>query len=213
MSTSPIQLSEEPTTKLRSQLLRIDPLLLLAGVGLALCSFVTLHGAGYRSYADKQLLYAGIGLLLALVMSRFDYSMLREYRYVFYALMIVLNVVVYAFPKEPAIGGAHRWIPLPGFSFQSSEFGKLLLIVSLCAFAVDRSRRLSERQTIARVMLLALVPAIIVFRIQSDLGTGLIYVTVACAVLFFAGTSWKQLSALAALFAVAAAIILVAAPT
>jgi rod shape determining protein RodA len=212
MSTSPLQLSEEPTTKLHSQLLRIDPLLLLAGVGLALCSFVTLHGAGYGSDADKQMLYAGIGLLLALVMSRFDYSVLREYRYVFYAGMIVLNIAVYAFPKEPAIGGAHRWIPLPGFSFQSSEFGKLLLIVSLCAFAVDRSRRLSERQTIARVMLLALVPAIIVMKIQSDLGTGLIYVTVACSILFFLGTGWRQLAALAALFAVAAAIVLIAAP-
>ena len=212
MSTSPIQLTEQPTAQLRAQLLRLDPLLLLAGVGLAVCSFVTLHGAGYRSDADKQMLYAGIGLSLALVMSRFDYSVLREYRYVFYAAMIVLNIVVYAFPREPAIGGAHRWIPLPGFSFQSSEFGKLLLIVSLSAFAVDRSRRLSERRTMARVMLLALVPAIIVMKIQSDLGSGLIYVTVACAILFFLGTSWKHLMALAGLFAVAAAIVLVVAP-
>jgi rod shape determining protein RodA len=212
MSTSPIQLSEEPTTRIRVQLLRIDPLLLLAVVGLALCSFVTLHGAGYRSDSEKQMLYAGLGLLLALAMSRFDYTVLREYRYVFYASMIVLNIAVYAFPKEPAIGGAHRWIPLPGFSFQSSEFGKLLLIISLSAFAVERSRRLSERRTIARVMLLALVPAIIVMKLQSDLGSGLIYVTIACAILFFLGTSWKQLAALAALFALAAAIVLIAAP-
>ena len=211
-TTSPIQLSEEAGTQIRTHLLRIDPLLLLASVGLALCSFLTLHGAGYHSDAEKQMIYAGGGLLLAFVISRFDYTVLREYRYVLYVLMMLLNVAVGAFPKEPAIGGAHRWIPLPGFSFQSSEFGKVLLIVTLCAFAVDRSRRLSERRTIARVMLLALVPAIIVFRIQSDLGTGLIYVTIACAVLFFLGTSWKQLAALAALFAVAATIVLVVAP-
>ena len=62
----------------------------------------------------------------------------------------------------PAIRGAHRWIPFPFFQVQSSEFGKVLLIIALAAFAVDRSRRLHERSTTARIMLLALLPAMIV---------------------------------------------------
>ncbi len=101
----------------------------------------------------------------------------------------------------PAVRGAHRWIPLPFFQVQSSEFGKILLIVALAAFAVDRSRRLHERRTTARIMLLALIPAMIVIP-QPDLGTGLVYVAVAFTILFVAGTSWKQLTALVALFAV-----------
>ena len=48
-------------------------------------------------------------------------------------------------------------------------------------------------------MLLALVPALIVIP-QPDLGTGLVYVAVAFMILVFAGTSWKQLTALAAMF-------------
>ncbi len=36
--------------------------------------------------------------------------------------------------------------------------------------------------------------------------------TIACAIIFFMGTSWRQLAALAALFAVALAIVLAAAP-
>ena len=111
----------------------------------------------------------------------------------------------------PAVRGSHRWIPLPFFQVQTSEFGKLLLIAALAAFAVDRSRRLHERRTTARIMLLALLPAMIVIP-QPDLGTGLVYVAVAFAVLFFAGTSWKQLTALVAIFAAAVAIVLGAAP-
>src|SRR6202034_4233197 len=126
--------------------------------------------------------------------SRFDYSVLREFRYVFYALAIVLNVVVLGMP---AVQHAHRWIPLPFFQFQPSEFGKLLLIVSLAAFAVDRLRRLRERRTLARVMLLALVPAMIVIK-QPDLGTGLVYVIVAAAILFFMGVGWRHMTALVA---------------
>jgi rod shape determining protein RodA len=123
-------------------------------------------------------------------------------------MLIGLNIVVYG---APLVRGAHRWIPLPFFQFQSSEFGKILLITSLAAFAVDRSRRLHERRTTARIMLLALIPALIVIP-QPDLGTGMVYVAVGFAILFFAGTSWKQLTALVALFAVSITFVLVAAP-
>ena len=77
----------------------------------------------------------------------------------------------------PPIQGARRWIPLPLFEFQSSEFGKILLIVALAAFAVDRSRRLHEWRTTARIMLLALFAALLVIP-QPDLGTGMVYVAI-----------------------------------
>jgi rod shape determining protein RodA len=110
-----------------------------------------------------------------------------------------------------AARGSTRAIQLPFFSFQASELGKILLIVFLAAFVVDRSRRLAERDTTARVMLLALGPAMVVI-IQPDLGSGMVYVVTALAVLFVAGTSWKHFSALFALGAVSLAIVLAGAP-
>jgi rod shape determining protein RodA len=209
LSTTPIQRSDDaPRTRSVTALLSFDPLLLLAAIGLIVFSCVTLHGAGYSSDAERQALYAGVGLLAAILITRFDYTVLREFRYVFYGLTIALNVVVLGMP---AIQHAHRWIPLPLFQFQSSEFGKVLLIVSLAAFAVERSRRLSERRTLARVMLLALVPAMIVIK-QPDLGTGLVYVVAAAAILFFMGVSWRHLAALAALFAIAITLVLAVGP-
>ena len=100
---------------------------------------------------------------------------------------------------------------MPGFSFQSSEFGKLLLIVALAGFAVDRSRQLNERRTTARIMLLAMIAALLVIP-EPDLGTGLVYVTIGFSILFFAGTSWKHLVGLVALFATALALALAATP-
>ncbi len=88
--------------------------------------------------------------------------------------MIFLNLVVLGMP---AVNGGHRWIPLPLFQFQSSEFGKILLIVSLGAFLVDRARRLQEWRTTGRILLLALLPAVIVMA-QPDLGTSLVYLVV-----------------------------------
>jgi rod shape determining protein RodA len=215
-ATTPIQRTDEPKAPGSSlvSLLSFDPLLLLGALGLVAFSFVTLRGAGYASYADRQLVFAGIGLVAVAIITRFDYSILREFRYVFYGLVIVLNIIVFAMPAQggtDGVGGAHRWIPIPLINFQSSEFGKMLLIVSLASFAVDRSRRMSDRSTVARVLLLALVPAMIVMG-QPDLGTGLVYIVAAVAILFFMGISWKPLTALAAVFVVATALVLVAGP-
>ncbi|MBV8430487.1 MAG: rod shape-determining protein RodA [Solirubrobacterales bacterium] len=210
-AVTPIRATEERAASRPRSLLLIDPLLLLAALGLVGCSLITLHGATRSSgyyYVERQGIYAGIGLLVALLLAQIDYSRLREYKYFLYGAMIALNVAVLG---APAVRGSHRWLPLPGFQFQSSEFGKVLLIVSLSAFLVDRARRLHERRTTARIMLLALVPALIVIP-QPDLGTGLVYVVVGYTILFVAGTSWKQLTALAALFAVSIAIVLAGAP-
>ncbi len=210
-SPTPIQpVEERPASRPRS-LLMVDPLLIVAALGLVGCSLVTLHSvtrAAGSYYVERQAIYAGIGLVAALVLAQIDYSRLREYRFVLYGLMIVLNIVVLGMP---AVQGGRRWIPLPFFQIQSSEFGKVLLIVSLSAFLVGRSRRLHERRTTARIMLLALVPAMIVMG-QPDVGTALVYVAVGFTILFVAGTSWKQLAALVALGVVAIAIVLAGAP-
>jgi rod shape determining protein RodA len=47
---------------------------------------------------------------------------------------------------------------------------------------------------------------------QPDLGTGMVYVAVGFSILFFAGTSWKQLTSLIAMFLAAVAIVLAGAP-
>jgi rod shape determining protein RodA len=213
MSATVIQPGEEAAAARPRMWPLIDPLLLLAAAGLVGCSLITLNSAAPNAAAaqpqvERQALYAGVGLLLALALSRIDYSRLREYKFGLFAIMIALNLVVYGMPP---VQGARRWIPLPFLEFQSSEFGKLLLIVALAAFAVDRSRRLHERRTTARIMLLALIPALLVIP-QPDLGTGMVYVAIGFSVLFFAGTSFKQLAGLVAMFVASTAIVLAGAP-
>jgi len=208
MSVTPIQPVDESALPRARTFPLLDPLLLLAVLGLAACSFMTLKSAVGKSTADRQALYAGIGLLVAALLSRIDYSRLREFKYGLFGIMVALNLVVYGMAP---IQGARRWIPLGLMEFQSSEFGKVLVIVALAGFAVDRSRALHEWRTTARIMLLAVVAAMLVIP-QPDLGTGMVYIVIGVSVLFFAGTSFKQLGALAAIFLVATGIVLAGAP-
>lgn len=217
MPLSPIQASEEaaaaPPTPLR---LPFDPLLTLAVIGLAVCSVVTLGSATRELvpgqpnyYVDRQAIYLLVGTLFMVALSRLDYARLRHYRRAIYALLIFSILAVLGVGHSAK--GAQRAIALPFFSFQASELGKVLLILALAAFVVDRSRQLRERETTARVMVAALVPAMLVIA-QPDLGSGMVYVVIALTLLFVAGTSWRQLSALLALGAASLALVLVAAP-
>jgi rod shape determining protein RodA len=217
MPLSPIKPPDEtPVAPPRALRLPFDPLLTVAVVGLAICSLVTLGAAtknlvpGHpRYYVDRQAIYLTVGFVFMVVLSRVDYSQMRKLKNVIYAALMFSILAVLGLGH--AARGSTRAINFPLFSFQASELGKVLLILALAAFMVERSRHLRERDTTIRVMIAALVPAMFVIA-QPDLGSGMVYMVVAYTLLFAAGTPWRHLAALAALVAVAAGFVLVAAP-
>jgi rod shape determining protein RodA len=195
---------------------RIDPLLLLAAVGLIACSLYTIASATKDDipgdpnfYVTRQAGYALVGLVFMLVLSRIDYSRLREWRMGLYGLMIVGILAVFA--AGSVTRGSKRAIDIGFFQLQTSELGKVLLIVTLSAFVVDRMRRLGDRETTSRIMLLALIPAMLVIA-QPDLGSGLVYLAIVTSILFVAGTKWTHFVALGTLATTAIVLVLVAAP-
>ncbi len=145
-----------------------------------------------------------------LALSRLDYARLRRYKNGDLRGADAQHPRG-ARPRPLGATAPQRAINLPLFSFQASELGKVLLILALSAFIVERSRQLRERDTTVRVMIAALVPAMFVIA-QPDLGSGMVYMVIACMLLFVAGTSWRHLAALAALVCVSIAFVLVAAP-
>ncbi len=215
---SPIQSADDPSVPsgTRAFTLPLDPLLTLAAIGLGIASVLALAPAtenlisgqpGY--YVHRQEVYLVVGALLMLVLSRVDYGRLRGLKNAIYVALLLSILAVLG--AGHSAQGAQRAIALPGFSFQASELGKVLLILALSAYVVDRARRLRERDTTIRVMLAALIPAIFVIA-QPDLGSGMVYMVIAFTLLFVAGTPWKQLAALLALVVVSMAFVLVAAP-
>jgi rod shape determining protein RodA len=126
-----------------------------------------------------------------------------------YGLMIGSILLVYGLGFSAR--GSKRAIEFGFINFQASELGKLLLVISLSAFVVDRMRRLDDPESTSRIMLLTLIPAMLVIG-QPDLGSGLVYLAVAIAILFVAGTKWTHFAALGAIALAAVVIVLVAAP-
>jgi rod shape determining protein RodA len=196
--------------------LPFDPLLLLAAMGLITFSVVVLSSATADDipgdklyYVYRQVAYGVVGIVLMMVLSRFDYSRAREWKAGLYAAMI--GAILLTFALGVSARGSKRAIDLGFINLQSSELGKLLLIVALSGFVVDRVRRLNEVETTSRIMLLALIPAMMVVA-QPDLGSGMVYLAVAVAVLFVGGTKWTHFAALGVVAVGAILLVLVAAP-
>jgi rod shape determining protein RodA len=217
-TATPIRPASEPPPPLvpREWRLRLDPLLLLAAVGLVVCSCVAIKGATSGDvagdplyYFERQVVYGVIGVLLMYAISRLDYSRLRELKYVLYGFLI--GSIVLVFGLATATRGSKRWIETPLMNFQPSELGKVLLVLALAGFVVDRLRGAGSRQTTARVMLLGLIPTMLVMA-QPDLGTSLVYVVGTLALLFVGGAPWRHFAALGALGAIAIALAVVALP-
>ncbi len=179
---------------------RLDPVLLFAGIALIAFSIYTLGVATAEDvpgnpyyYVVRQSIYAVVGIALMFGVARIDYSRFRELRVGIYTAMIGLIVLVLMLGE--ATRGSRRWIELPFFTFQPSELGKVLLMITLAAFVLDRARNGTERRTTIRMLALGLLPAALVF-IQPDLGTALVYGVITLAVLFIAGVPWTHFAAL-----------------
>jgi rod shape determining protein RodA len=196
--------------------LQLDPLLLVAAIGLVGFGAYVVGNATHGDipgnpdyYLTRQIAYGAVGLGLMLLLARFDYSRLREWKLGIYGATIALILLTLALGT--ATRGSKRWIDLPFFKLQSSELGKVLLVIALAAFVVDRIRRLQDRETTSRILLLAILPAMLVV-IQPDLGSGMVYIAIACALLFVAGTKWTHFLAIGTITATITVAVLVGAP-
>ena len=187
---------EDTEQRFTTAIFQIDWLLLLAAIGLAAAGVYVVGTATHGDipgnpdyYLTRQAAYGGVGVLLMLLLTRFDYSRLREWKLGIYGIAISLILLTLALGS--ATRGSKRWINLPLLKLQPSELGKILLVVALSAFVVDRIRRLQDKETTSRILLLAILPAMLVV-IQPDLGSGMVYLSIACAVLLVAGTKWTH---------------------
>ncbi len=193
-----------------------DGWMVLAAVGLIAFSCFTLAQATADDIAGsplyfvlRQMAYGLIGLVLMLAVARIDYSRFRELRVGIYSAMLGTITLVLMFGA--AARGSRRWIELPFFRFQPSELAKVLLVVSLAAFVIERTRRGHDPKQTARLVLIGLTPAALVF-LQPDLGTALVLGVITIAVLFLSGVPWRHFAVMGGVAAAAAALVLVAAP-
>src|SRR5919106_3537284 len=193
-----------------------DGWLLAAAFGLIAFSIFTLAVATPDAvegqplfFAIRQTVYAVVGIALMFAVAKIDFPRFREIRMGIYSAMIASICLVLMFGA--AARGSRRWIELPYFRFQPSEIAKLLLIVALAAFVLDRARRGSPLRQTLRILALGLAPAALVF-LQPDLGTGIVLGVITLTILFLAGVPWRHFAVIGGLATLVVSFFLVIGP-
>jgi rod shape determining protein RodA len=166
--------------------------LALVGYGLWVVAGITRFDVpGDPNYHVVRQAIAGlIGLAGLVAAAALPLELARRHWRVVYGATLALMIVV--FLAAETIRGSKRWIDLGVIQFQPSELGKVLFVLALAGFLVERQGRVNRWRTIVKAIGLGAVPIILVF-LQPDLGTALVYGAALVAVLFFVGVRWRQL--------------------
>jgi rod shape determining protein RodA len=178
---------------------RLDWLLMLAlasvvGYGLWAIDGITRHDPG-GSALTRQGLYAFAGALLFVGVLFVDPAMyLRLRRPIYFG---TLGLMLFVLVAGAASRGSRRWIDVGFFTFQPSEFGKVLFVLALAGFIAERSRSITGTRAPLTVLGYGVFPILLVF-LQPDIGTALVYTAALAAVLFVAGVRWLHLGILGA---------------
>lgn len=135
-------------------------------------------------YLMKQLQATIIGLVVMVVLSRIDYHRYRKYAWPAYFVSIVLIVLVLT-PLGMTINGARRWLNL-GMSLQPAEVAKTGLILFFAAYVSGNLKRVQHLKGIAYTMMLAGVPALMVYGITDNLSSAIIIFGIVYIMLFVA---------------------------
>jgi rod shape determining protein RodA len=202
----------EDRAALASVVRSLDWLLILGVAGLVAVGLWAISGvtrfdvAGNPDYyLKRQVVYVCVGVVALLIGLLLDPDLYRRFwRPIFFGTIALIAIVLLI---GRAARGSTRWIDVGFFTFQPSEFGKLLFVLAIAGFIADRARAAADPAMTLRVLGLGAVPILLVFA-QPDLGTALVYTAALAAMLFVCGTPWRQLALLGALAALLVSIVL-----
>ena len=180
--------------------LRIDYFLLLLALVLSLIGALGAYSAetpgGPENTFVRQLVWIGLGLCVCLAMAAVDYHLLTDYAFLLYIGAILMLLAVLLFGVE--IHGSKSWLAVGPVRFQPSEFGKLVLILTLARYLAAIEGPSVRRRHFLAITLLTLVPMGLVI-LQGDLGTAAMYLPILLAVILVAGLRLRFLVGLLAL--------------
>ena len=142
---------------------------------------------------QMQLVWCTLGLAVCAVTAILDYAILKKLTLLIFIGALVLAACVFVPHLGMRINGAHRWIRLPGATFQPSELVKLALIIML-AWYCDRSQR--KMDTFKRGIIfpgLIIASALGVIFVEPDRGTTILLAAVSGIMLIVAGVRLHHL--------------------
>jgi len=169
----------------------ITATLFLVGMGLLSIYSSSLHWGDFLNF-KKQIIFLGVGFVLMLLISFFDWRILKEDPYLilasyFLCLILLLGLFFFA----PEIRGVKGWYKVGLVSIDPIEFTKIILIILLAKYF---STRHIEMYRITHILISGfylLLPSLLIF-FQPNLGSVLILISIWVGILIVSGIKLRH---------------------
>ncbi len=181
----------------------VDTTLLLVAVALTCIGVVMVYSSSAIMAADKfndgfyflkrQLAFTLIGFMMMAAAAYFRYENWRHIAVIGLLLSIILLGFVFVPGLGVRVGGALRWLRLPGLTLQPAELVKLGLVLYL-AHSLTRKKEKVRSFTKGYLPYMIVLGGIVgILLMQPDLGSAMIIAGVALSMLIVAGVRWVYL--------------------
>ncbi len=168
-------------------------ILSLFGLAMVYSAGQTEAASAVASVYKKQFVWLVLGVAGMLVISRASVRVLEWVTIPAYALTLILLVATLVIGTGAGTAASSKsWIGIGGFRLQPAEFAKITVVLML-------ARTLASRREAPKSLLELWLPAVVVLipwsliMLQPDLGTGIAFIGIFFAMLFWAGVSWPLL--------------------
>jgi len=166
----------------------------------ATSAFRFLLQPGALSWAERQLLWAGLGSIVLVVAMHTPLRFLRKLTPLALVAAYALLILVLIPHVGTEINGSRSWLRFGGLSFQPSEFAKLALIMYLAAFVANRGDRIAQSRGGFLPPLLVGGGLSFLVLLENDLGTAAILLGTTLVVLYLSGADLRNLLAVGVVF-------------
>jgi rod shape determining protein RodA len=176
--------------------LEIDFLMLFSAVILSIFGILFIYSSGTSVAGEsqeyvKQIIWASVGLVLALVLALLNYR--RIYHLALYFYIGTILVLLYTCIAGREINGARAWLGIGSFGIQPSEFAKITTILFLAQYLDYSKRSVSSFRRFFIASLIAFLPMLIIL-LQPDFGTSLVFIPILLVMTFIAGVEIRYIA-------------------
>ncbi len=139
---------------------------------------------------QMQLLWCVLGFIACVTLASLDYEILKKFALPVFVGSLFSAALVFVPHLGINLNGAHRWIRLPGATFQPSEIVKIALIVMLAWYGDYSQRKMNTFKRGIIIPGIIIAAALGLIFIEPDRGTTILLAAVSGTMLMIAGVRW-----------------------
>lgn len=173
--------------------------LLLLAVGLVML-FSSSYAYGLAQYGNsyhfiiRQAIFAVVGVLLMMLLSRIDARVYRKFSLVIYVISVLMLILVLALPPLQEGMEHKRWLVIGSFSFQPSEIAKFAVILLFSHLIAKFGKKMEKLKYVGILMLLLILVCGLVV-VETHLSATILILTIGVVLMIVGGMAVKYIVA------------------